>query len=70
MSNELDLDNIFTYHAPRGDQPERYEKIRAEALDLAKFLVASCPESRERTHAITHLQCAVFWANAAIARNE
>jgi hypothetical protein len=28
-----------------------------------------CPESREKSLAITNLEQAVMWANAAIARN-
>lgn len=29
------LDKRFTYHAPFGDQPERYAKMRAAALGAA-----------------------------------
>ena len=65
-----DLHNRFTYHAPFGDQPERYEFLRNRAYDLALRINALCPESREKALAITHLEETVFWANAAIARNE
>jgi hypothetical protein len=64
------LENIYTYHSPRGDQPERYVKIRSEAKNLAQVILDSVPESRERSLALTNLEQAVFWANAAIARNE
>ena len=60
----------FTYHKPKGNQPERYEGIRAKALMLAMEVCGSCPESRERSLAVTKIEEAVFWANAAIARNE
>lgn len=60
----------FTYHAPKGDQPQRYEKIRDKAGKLARFIVKSCPESRERSLALTKLEESVMWANASIARNE
>jgi len=62
----------FTYHAPKPElqQAERYEKIRGMAKDYAKELLALTPESREQSLALTHLEEAVFWANAAIARNE
>lgn len=65
-----ELDNIFTYHPPKGDQPERYEKIRSMAKDLAKFIDDKCPESREKALAFTKLEECVMWANASIARNE
>lgn len=60
----------FTYHAPFGDQPQRYEDIRRNAYSLAGLFVSSCPESRELSLALTKLEEAIFWANAAIARNE
>ena len=64
------LENRFTYHAPRGDQPARYEKLRGEALVFARLIVESCPPSPERSTALTHLDAVVMFANAAIARNE
>ena len=34
------------------------------------LMIASCPDSRELSLALTNLEQAVFWANASIARNE
>lgn len=65
-----ELDVRFTYHAPKGDQPERYEAIRDEGRVLAKLIVDSTPTSREQSLALTALEEAVMWANAAIARRE
>lgn len=64
------LDNNFVYHAPKGDQTERYQKLRDKAKELAEFLNELCPESREKAVAFTQLETAMFWANASIARNE
>ena len=64
------LDRDFTYHAPKGDQQECYVALRAKAKELAELIVASTPASREQSIALTELETAVFWANAAIARNE
>jgi hypothetical protein len=64
------IENTFTYHPPKGNQQERYEEIRAKAKHLAYEIALSCPESRERALAMTNLEQAVMWANAAIARNE
>jgi hypothetical protein len=66
--NQSDLDNRFTYHAPTADQPALYEAVRAVAKEAAEFYNDHCPEGREKSLAITHLEEAVFWANAAIAR--
>lgn len=67
-----ELKNRFTYHKPKegSDQAERYEKIRRLAKEYATELVTTTPLSREQSLAITHLEEVVFWANAAIARNE
>jgi hypothetical protein len=62
--------NIFSYHAPFGNQAARYEAIRTEARTLAFIIDDNCPESREKALALTNLQQAVMWANAAIAINE
>jgi len=67
---EKRIDNDFVYHAPKVGQPERYETIRFFAKVLAKFFCRLCPPSRELSLALTKLEEAVFWANAAIARNE
>jgi hypothetical protein len=64
------LVNRFTYHAPSGDQPARYEKLRAMAFAFATLIVESCPSSPERSTALTRLDEAVMHANAAIARQQ
>lgn len=64
------LHNIYTYHAPKDGQPERYAAIRAKARELAELIEESCPDSREKSLANTKLEEAVMWANASIARNE
>ena len=66
----LDLDNVFCYHAPKGDQQERYIALRTKAKELAALIQASTPASREQSVALTNVQQAVMWANAAIAINE
>lgn len=63
-----ELDLRFTYHAPTGDQPERYTKLGAKVRELADLIVEICPESREQATAMTHLEEVRMWANASIAR--
>lgn len=70
LEAQADLENRFTYHAPTGEQPQKYEFIRGQALDLAKHLVVLCPKSRELAVALTKLEECMMWANASIARNE
>jgi hypothetical protein len=73
--NVIDLDKMwikraFSYHKPFGDQPDRYEKIRAKARELGDVILDNAPESTERAEAIRNLQQTVMWANASIAINE
>lgn len=70
MTKSEQIENAFTYHAPKGDQAERYGVIREHAKQYAQFLLDTCPESRELSVAITKLDEVVFWANASIVRNE
>lgn len=69
MTNEQ-INNTFTYHKPFGDQQMRYEQLRADAKVLAHSIQNCCPESREKSLALTNLQQGVMWANASIAINE
>lgn len=64
------LENNFTYHAPKPGQQERYVAIREKAKELAYLIKNTTPASREQSVALTELETSVFWANAAIARNE
>jgi hypothetical protein len=63
----MDIENIFSYHAPKGDQPQRYEAIRAAAKVLAQTIVDNCPPSADQTAAIRKVREAVMTANAGIA---
>ena len=64
------LDNNFTYHPPTEEQREKYEILRDAAKSLASLFITNAPQSRELSLALTNLEQAVFWVNAAIARNE
>ncbi len=69
MDNDA-LQHRFSYHPPKEGQAVRYQMIRSRGEDLARLIVTECPESREASLAMTNLEQAVMWANAAIARNE
>ena len=62
------IEQVFTYHPPTGDQPERYKRIRESAMAMARVIDKDCPPGADRTAAIRHLSEAVMTANAAIAR--
>ena len=64
------INNNFKHHAPKGNQVEKYERLRNEARALAHLIDDFCPNSREKSLAITKLEEAIMWSNASIARNE
>ncbi len=61
------LTEIFTYHAPTPDQLPKYTELRAAGKFVATLINDLCPESREKSVAITLIQQAIQMANAAIA---
>jgi hypothetical protein len=64
------LDRVYTYHPPFGTQQERYLRLREAAKAFAKLITELAPPSRETSVALTNVQQAVMWANAAVAINE
>lgn len=64
------LENRFSYHAPKGNQAERYTIVRGAILAAAGACVEATPCSPEQARALNALDEAMMLFNAAIARNE
>ncbi len=62
------IEHNFTYHPPKDGQQTRYETMRNKAKEFATEIAHMSPASREQSLALTHLEEAVMWANAAISR--
>jgi hypothetical protein len=62
-----DINWVFEYHAPTGDQPKHYRLIREKAKEFALVLLRTCPEGADRSAAFRKLRECVMTANAAIA---
>lgn len=67
MTLQEKLPEIFKYHAPTGDQPQKYEAIRNKARELAEVIVDSTEPCADQAAAIRLLRECVMTANAAIA---
>lgn len=65
-----DLQKRFTYHAPKEDQPIRYQKLRDQALLMAIMIKGETPPGRQQSLALTALEEVSMRANAAIAQEE
>lgn len=70
MISQDEIEHKFTYHPPKGNQAERYEKIRQKAKELSILINESCPESDDKKFALHYINIGVMSANASIARNE
>lgn len=65
-----DLYCRFAYHPPKDDAAVKaHGQVRYEVGDTARVLDELLPDGREKALAITKLEEAMMWANAAIARN-
>lgn len=64
---KFDLEHIFTYHSPKDDQPERYEKIREAAKEFALVILENTPPGADASTCVRKIRETVMTANAAIA---
>ena len=69
MITDAELAKRFSYHPPNPTTVAKYGGMREFFKGLAEHIIDTTPESREQSLALTHLEEAMFWANAAIARN-
>lgn len=66
-----DIDHRFRYHPPRDEETkDAHAFVRGELGGAAVELERRLPPGREKALAITKLEEAMFWANAAIARGQ
>lgn len=65
-----DLDHRFDFH-PASTEEKRNEhtSMREACRAAAHAIDQKCPAGREKALALTKIEEAMFWANAAIARN-
>lgn len=69
MIDPMKLRERFVYHAPSEHKIKGHEMVREDVWGIASTWDRLLPECRETSLALTKLEEAMFWANAAIARN-
>ena len=65
-----DIDNRFQFHPATEVTGPQHENWREAVRELAQTARRALPPGREKSLAITALEEAMFWGNAAIARNQ
>lgn len=66
----MDLHRDYEYHAPTDEKKVLHNMIRQKIGGTAQYINDLVPNCRERSLAFTKLEEAMFWANAAIARED
>lgn len=69
MTDEEIID-AFGFHPGTPDVMAKYDRTRFEFLKLALYINTECPDSREKSLALTTLQQAQMWSIASIAIHE
>lgn len=65
---QSDIDSRFDYHRPDEVKGATHQRIREAHKRLAETIDSELPEGREKSLAVTKLEEAMFWSNAAVAR--
>jgi hypothetical protein len=71
MSAELtnDIENRFKFHpATDAEKRDAHGSVRNSLRTVAHYLAGVVPPGRERSLMLTHLEEAMFWGNAGLAR--
>ena len=65
-----DIDNRFDFHpATTAEKRGAHGSVRHAHKQLAEFVDEHVPAGREKALAMTKIEEALFWANAAVARS-
>lgn len=69
--DSLELDHRFAFH-PAADEEKRnaHSSVRMLLASAASDLNGWIPDGREKSIVMTKLEEAMFWANAALARQK
>lgn len=66
-----DIEHRFAFHAATTDEKrDAHTSVRQRCRQLADELNVMLPEGREKAVVMTKLEEVMFWANAALAREE
>lgn len=68
LISAAELERRFAVHPAAAEQGPAHDAVRVHCLELAEELVHLVPPGRELATALTHLESAMMFAHAGIAR--
>lgn len=70
MLKENEMKKTYAYHKPSEKGLEKITKIRNVFSTLDEALYELCPNSRELSIALTHLETSAMWAVKSVVHND
>ena len=66
----MSIDKPFAYHKPSESGLDKITALREKFSEVKAVIEATCPESRQRSVAITELETSAMWAIKAVVFND
>lgn len=70
MNSKTEIERRFEFKKAKNGEAIRTMELRKKAIDLANAIAEACPDSREKSLALTKLEESVMWANKSVFTNE
>lgn len=66
----MPIDKPYAYHKPSAEGLKRITALREAYSIVQKIIEESCPNSRQKSVAITELETSAMWAIKAVVFND
>lgn len=66
----MPIDKPFAYHKPSERGLEQINRLRLAFSDVKRAIEETCPDSRQKSVALTELETSAMWAIKAVVFND
>jgi len=66
----MPIDKPYAYHKPSPTGMDRINQLRTIFSEVERAIHANCPDSRQKSIAITNLETTAMWAIKAVVFND
>lgn len=66
----MPIDKPYAYHKPSPTGLNKINELRAIFSEVERIIHANCPDSRQKSIAITNLETTAMWAIKAVVFND